>query len=404
MGAALLVSFTADAGQDALIGGSVGPEPRALASMPVDLVPARAALSRETFGMIVPPADAVLRQASLVIGAESELNAPSGELAPRIALKPHVAKAPPPPPLPEIDRTRKGDPLVGLRPTFDAKWRGPAAIARARAVEQIFGVNPAEPVAVFSPRDPDDDARALLAAPTFETWKGDDSQTPTATLGPASPRTGGSVFTVRVGPQKSLDGSTPAVPRAVALASTTPAALEAAPIEVVAAPVSAPPVATKTARVESSTRPVQRPNYGALIASARSASEQKCLAEAIYFEARSEPEAGQAAVAQVVLNRARSGLYPASVCGVVYQNRHRYMACQFSFACEGKSLRVTESDSWRRAVRIAREVTEGQTYLADVGASTHYHANYVRPRWARKLERMDKIGVHIFYKLRPGQT
>jgi spore germination cell wall hydrolase CwlJ-like protein len=109
-------------------------------------------------------------------------------------------------------------------------------------------------------------------------------------------------------------------------------------------------------------------------------------------------------VAQVVLNRARSGLYPSSVCGVVYQNRHKHLACQFTFACEGKSLRITDGESWRTATRVAQEVLEGRTYLADVGAATHYHADYVRPRWARKLKRMDTIGRHTFYKLRPGQT
>jgi spore germination cell wall hydrolase CwlJ-like protein len=132
--------------------------------------------------------------------------------------------------------------------------------------------------------------------------------------------------------------------------------------------------------------------------------EKRCLAEAIYFEARSEPEEGQAAVAQVVLNRASSGLYPASICGVVYQNRQRYHGCQFSFACEGKSLRINEPDAWHTAVRIAEAVSQGKTYLSDVGGSTHYHANYVRPRWAKALKKMDIIGHHIFYKLRPGQT
>ena len=111
-----------------------------------------------------------------------------------------------------------------------------------------------------------------------------------------------------------------------------------------------------------------------------------------------------AAVAQVVLNRVKSGLYPASICGVVYQNRHHRNACQFSFACEGKALRVTEGEPWKTAVRIAHEVLQGDTWLADVGGATHYHANYVRPRWARALKKMDVIGHHIFYKLRPGQT
>jgi spore germination cell wall hydrolase CwlJ-like protein len=127
------------------------------------------------------------------------------------------------------------------------------------------------------------------------------------------------------------------------------------------------------------------------------AKEQRCLAEAIYFEARSEGEEGGAAVAQVVLNRVRSGSYPGSVCGVVYQNRHRYLACQFSFACMGKSLRIKEPEQWQVAVRIARDVYEGRIYLEEVGTATHYHADYVQPVWAKKLKRMDVIGRHIFY-------
>ena len=109
-------------------------------------------------------------------------------------------------------------------------------------------------------------------------------------------------------------------------------------------------------------------------------------------------------MAQVVLNRVKSGLYPSNVCGVVYQNRHRYMGCQFSFACEGKSLRITDNQSWATPTRIAKNVVEGRTYLADVGASTHYHADYVRPGWSRRLKRTDVIGRHIFYALKPGQT
>ncbi len=143
--------------------------------------------------------------------------------------------------------------------------------------------------------------------------------------------------------------------------------------------------------------------FGDLIEQTRQQREQRCLAEAIYFEARSEPESGQAAVAQVVLNRMKSGLYPESACGVVYQNRHRFKACQFTFACEGRSLAITDADSWNSARRIARNVSEGRTYLASVGASTHYHADYVRPRWSRRLKRNQTVGRHTFYQLRPGQ-
>ncbi|WP_018260795.1 cell wall hydrolase [Methylobacterium sp. WSM2598] len=211
------------------------------------------------------------------------------------------------------------------------------------------------------------------------------------------------------------DGATPAVPRAVALSSTTPAPADAIPIEVAAAPVvgglpssrlDARPGLTHAARISPEVLPTEeaRRRYAALITPDNAEKEQRCLAEAVYFEARGEPEQGQAAVAQVVLNRAKSGLYPSNICGVVYQNRHRYLGCQFSFACEGRSLRITDESAWTTATRVAREVVEGRTYLADVGGATHYHADYVRPRWSRRLKKMDVIGRHIFYQLKPGQT
>ncbi len=202
---------------------------------------------------------------------------------------------------------------------------------------------------------------------------------------------------------RSPDGASPSISRAIALSSTTPAPLEP---EIVLMPQMNVAV-NKEPKVQlAALQPTlpKNPSYAELINPKHIAAEQKCLAEAIYFEARSEPEAGQAAVAQVVLNRVKSGLYPTSVCGVVYQNRSHYMACQFSFACEGKSLRITEPQYWNQAVRIAKAVTEGKTYLAGVGSATHYHANYVKPTWSRRLKRTDKIGTHIFYKLRPGQA
>src|SRR6476660_1622442 len=82
--------------------------------------------------------------------------------------------------------------------------------------------------------------------------------------------------------------------------------------------------------------------------------EEKCLAEAIYFESRGEPVRGQIAVAQVVLNRAFSGYYPTTVCGVVYQNRHRYLACQFTFACDRHPDVIRDQVAWRRATAIAQ--------------------------------------------------
>jgi len=137
-------------------------------------------------------------------------------------------------------------------------------------------------------------------------------------------------------------------------------------------------------------------------ASTFSAPQQKCLAEAIYFEARGESLKGQAAVAQVVLNRVRNPAYPDTVCGVVYQNVNWYNRCQFSFACDGRRHRVTERRHWRIAQDIAKAVTAGQIWLPEVGSSTHYHALYVHPRWAYTMDKVQKIGLHIFYRTRGG--
>jgi hypothetical protein len=138
--------------------------------------------------------------------------------------------------------------------------------------------------------------------------------------------------------------------------------------------------------------------YAPLPAGTTTPKQQKCLAEGIYFEARGEPERGQAAVAQVILNRVRNPAYPNSVCGVVYQNAGWRNACQFSFACDRIRDVVREPDAWRRAVEIAADVTAGKTYLPEVGDSTHYHATWVKPGWRRSMTRLTRIGVHVFYR------
>jgi spore germination cell wall hydrolase CwlJ-like protein len=139
-----------------------------------------------------------------------------------------------------------------------------------------------------------------------------------------------------------------------------------------------------------------------LPASVFSAKEQKCLANAIYFEARGESLRGQAAVAQVVLNRVRSPAYPNTICGVVYQNQNLKNRCQFSFACDGKKDRIVSPSSYKVAGDIAMAVTAGKIFLPEVASSTHYYAQYVKPRWARSMEKMKKIGLHIFYRTYGG--
>ena len=128
------------------------------------------------------------------------------------------------------------------------------------------------------------------------------------------------------------------------------------------------------------------------------AKAEKCLANAIYFEARSEPVRGQMAVAQVVVNRAFSGFYPNDICGVVYQNAHRRLSCQFTFACDGKSKAITERGHWARAVRIAKQTLDGQIYVPEVAKSTHYHAIYVHPNWAGEMKKLVRYGLHNFYR------
>ena len=139
-----------------------------------------------------------------------------------------------------------------------------------------------------------------------------------------------------------------------------------------------------------------------LPASVFSDEEQRCLAEGIYFEARGESVKGQAAVAQVILNRVRNPAYPNSVCGVVYQNRTWRNRCQFSFACDGKNDRIASRQHYDVAHHVALAVSAGKVYLPEVGSATHYHATYVNPRWSHAMERMKRIGLHIFYRTYGG--
>jgi spore germination cell wall hydrolase CwlJ-like protein len=130
------------------------------------------------------------------------------------------------------------------------------------------------------------------------------------------------------------------------------------------------------------------------------AKSEKCLAEAVYFESRGEAVRGQIAVAQVVMNRVFSGKYPDTVCGVVYQNKYRHLACQFTFACDNNPDVIREPEMWERAKKISKAMLDGQIWLPEVGKSTHYHAYWVRPSWVAEMKKMYKFGVHTFYRPR----
>lgn len=121
-----------------------------------------------------------------------------------------------------------------------------------------------------------------------------------------------------------------------------------------------------------------------------------CLTQAVYYEARSESEQGQAAVAEVIMNRSASGRYPSDICEVVYQRNSR--TCQFTFTCDGSIGRsAVNTRLWAKAERIARGVYAGENRAVLPRASVNYHANYVNPTWASRLVRVRRIGAHIFY-------
>ncbi|WP_445193706.1 cell wall hydrolase [Sphingomonas sp. Tas61C01] len=132
------------------------------------------------------------------------------------------------------------------------------------------------------------------------------------------------------------------------------------------------------------------------IASIDRARAMQCLTAAVYYEAATEGDAGQAAVAQVVLNRVRHPAFPASVCGVVYQGAAR-PGCQFSFACDGASAHVPTASGWARAARVAALALGGRVFVG-VGLATHYHTYAVTPAWNRSLVMTDTVGAHFFHR------
>lgn len=119
-----------------------------------------------------------------------------------------------------------------------------------------------------------------------------------------------------------------------------------------------------------------------------------CLTDAVYYEARGEPEQGQAAVAQVVLNRTRQRGFPKSVCGVVFQRAGA--ACQFSFACDGSVTSRREAGAWRRARLVAARALDGYR-VAEVGGATHFHVAGLAVGWGGRLMQVARIGAHVFY-------
>ena len=187
----------------------------------------------------------------------------------------------------------------------------------------------------------------------------------------------------------------PPAPPAVARPSAPPGAPEISA-------VTYEPIAAQTAEEINRTVPLQnvgpaaRPFFIAKDTHDRQRATL-CIAQAIYYEAGSESDAGQRAVAQVVLNRVRSVAFPNSICGVVYQGAERTTGCQFTFTCDGALRREPTPAGWTRAMAVATAALSGRVY-APVGHATHYHADYVVPYWAASMAKIRRIGLHDFYR------
>ena len=327
---------------------------------------------------------------------------------------------------PKVDRTLKGDRLViatppviepetGLPDEVPSTLENPAASNASVKGMKSAAVAPAAP----APLDPE--LQAALSAPplpqydismSLEAKPLDDLKTPhemrSVTIEPAPPRDGFNVKTSNLffgssslgGSLESMERWQPGEEPVIMLPDPDMkmASLPPQPGDATKETGSGETIAPKgevNADDQRSKTPAER--LGLFSANER-AKQEKCLAEAVYFEARGEAVRGQIAVAQVVMNRAFSGYYPNTVCGVVYQNKHRHFACQFSFACDGSPDVIREPDMWERAKKISKAMFDGQIWLPEVGKSTHYHAYYVHPSWVNEMTRLYKFGVHTFYR------
>jgi hypothetical protein len=156
-------------------------------------------------------------------------------------------------------------------------------------------------------------------------------------------------------------------------------------------------IAPSPAKIEKSFK-LKRTEKQAVVAQRRARlAEENCMARAIYFEARSESELGQLAVARVILNRVKDTAYPNTICGVVYQGSNRRNSCQFSFACDGLPDDVKQPGAWTNSKRLAQKAMSDSKGTKIMSTATNYHADYVRPKWAGSMKRIVKIGRHIFY-------
>ncbi len=328
---------------------------------------------------------------------------------------------------PKVDRTLKGDRLVTVTPETIAPAPAEAAPANedpSTSNASVMGAKTADAVPAQEPEKLDPELAEALSAPplalydvsmSLEAQPLDDLKGPSiAAVEPAPMRDGFSFKTSSLffassslGSAESMERWQPGEEPMIVL----PGALPDPDMKVMASlptPADEPSKTVESGEsiaakgeVNSDNQRAKTPaeRLGLFDEKARAKSE-KCLTEAVYVEAPGEAVRGQIAVAQVVMNRTFSGFYPNTVCGVVYQNKHRHLACQFTFACDNNADVVREPDMWDRAKKIAKAMLDGQLWLPEVAKSTHYHAYWVRPSWVNEMKKMYKFGVHTFYRPR----
>ncbi|MBR0713609.1 cell wall hydrolase [Bradyrhizobium liaoningense] len=324
---------------------------------------------------------------------------------------------------PRVDRTLKGDRLATVtpEPSDTSAPSAPAAQDPATSNSSVFGAKTAEaPVGFSSPESAalDPELQEALRAPPLPQYapaKSEDAlaSQPRNDVKPAETIPQRDPFSVKTSNlffgSSSLGGSLENIeswqpgaeplivipdPDMKVMASLPPPSDDAAK-----ATEGGESVAPK-GEVNVDDQRVKSPAERLALDDKTRAKSEKCLAEAVYFESRGEAVRGQIAVAQVVMNRVFSGKYPDTVCGAVYQNKHRHLACQFTFACDNNADVIREPDMWERAKKIAKAMLDGQIWLPEVGKSTHYHAYWVRPSWVAEMKKMYKTGVHTFYRPR----
>jgi hypothetical protein len=277
-----------------------------------------------------------------------------------------------------------------LVPPPIASYAAPEPLPAGEATQ--IDPQPSEPVREDA--SPADSTASIPAAAEFTAAAGFTLASVTATpVLPAQPPSAeASEFAAIPSPELLLDPDPADAPPVEPAAPAHGSAVEQSPIAV-AIPQS---TSIELPRPRAPLSPVQRLG----LTGKDYEKAERCLAQAIYFEARNQSLRGQMAVAQVVLNRVFSPYYPNDVCSVVYQNAHRRLSCQFTFACDGHPEAIRERGAWSRAQRIARQSLHAEIWLPEVGKATHYHAAYVRPYWVREMNVMVRFGLHTFYRPR----